>query len=193
MSNAEIPRNWADRLVSKGFTDGRFKEDVPSLRALASAMGVHTSTVSKIIQGKSTPTASNVTALVNQLGGDVAEWLGVEYHGPWVPPDDSVLLDPRQRKALEELIVSITSRKGSGDVESAAQKIDDEAGTQTSTQKTDGPDDDDLGGVTQFRPRRPSGPPNADELSEPDASIKPAADDVIPDDDEELGGSDQRE
>lgn len=69
------------------------------------------------------------------------------------------------------------------------QKEGGDDGTQTSTQKTDGPDDDDLGGVTSLRPRGPSGPPNADELSEPGERLPSAADRVNPDVDEELGGS----
>jgi hypothetical protein len=74
-------------------------------------------------------------------------------------------------------------------IEALSRKVGMTHGSQASTQKTEGPDDDDLGGVTPFRPRRPSGPPSAGELSEPNESVEPAADDVIPDDDEEPGGS----
>lgn len=130
MSSKELPARWGKRLIDKGFTDPRFKAPTPSMSALASKLDIHTSTVSNAIFGRTEPDIATVNALVAELGEDVAEWLGIQHFGYWDPPESSTLLDPRQRKALEELIVSITSKKESGDVAPAAEKIDNEVEAQ---------------------------------------------------------------
>lgn len=120
VSSNEIPEHWADRMVAKGFTDPRYRQDVPSMSALASKTGLHTSTISATIKGLREPTAETINALVAELGEDVAGWLGVPYHGEWKPPAASTLLTPRQRKALDELIVSMTVKELMGNAEHPA-------------------------------------------------------------------------
>lgn len=102
---------WATRLVERGFTDPRYTHDVPSLSRLAEACGMHTSTVSAAIKGTGRkPSAETVAALVRELGDDVAGWLGEATVRPWSPPAEASLLTDRQRRAVEELIRSMTER-----------------------------------------------------------------------------------
>lgn len=114
MSGREVPEPWATRLVEKGFTDGRSQKVArPSMSNLADAIGVHTTTVAAAIFRERQTKADVIVDLVNALGPDVAEWLGVPYHGPWTPPAVSSLLTERQRKALEEIINVMTEREES--------------------------------------------------------------------------------
>lgn len=107
-----MPEHWARRLVEKGYTDRRSRQPVPSMKALAEDIGLHPSTVSDLIHGRREPVAENVARLAEKLGADVAEWLGVSYRGRWEPPAESSMLTIRQRRALEELIVSMTTEGG---------------------------------------------------------------------------------
>ena len=111
VSNEAVPEPWASRLIEKGYTDGRYAHDVPSLSKLAGDIGVHTSTVSNAINGKRRAAADTVRRLAEALGDDVAVWLGTEHAGPWHPPAAASLLTGRQRKAIEELIYSMTERQ----------------------------------------------------------------------------------
>lgn len=125
--NTEIPEPWASRMIDRGFTDPRYKHDVASMSALAASVGLHTSTISGTIRGKRAAKAETVNALVAALGDDVAGWLGAEHHGAWQPPAASALLTPRQRKALNELILSMTSERGEGHAGPAPMTSDDGA------------------------------------------------------------------
>lgn len=111
VSSKEVPEPWASRMVSKGFTDRRSDADVPSMRRLAESLDIHTSTISAAIHGTRTPSAGTIVALAEALGPDAAEWLGARYRGAWSPPSASALLTDRQRKAIEELINSMTERE----------------------------------------------------------------------------------
>lgn len=127
VSSNGLPERWSKRLIEKGYTDPRFKEPMPSMSALGDKIGKHPSTISNAIQGKTEPDVETINALVNELGKDVAGWLGVKHFGPWAVPESATLLTPRQRKALEELIVSITSREeGSEHGKRSAKKSGDE-------------------------------------------------------------------
>lgn len=106
--STEIPEPWATRMVERGYTDRRSGGQGPGMGALAEATGLHTSTISEAINGRRTPSPKTVNELVDKLGEDVAEWLGVKYFGPWTPPAAVTALTRRQRKALEELIVAMT-------------------------------------------------------------------------------------
>lgn len=121
VSSNDLPEKWARRLVDKGFTDRRSNKPVPSVSALAEATGLHPTTIGSLIHGKREPNVETVSALVEALGSDVAEWLGMKFHGKWNPPAESLMLTPRQRKALEELIVSMTTEGGGERVRSAAK------------------------------------------------------------------------
>lgn len=109
MSNEAVPEPWASRLIEKGYTDGRYAHDVPSLSKLAGDIGVHTSTVSNAISGKRRAKADTVRRLAEVLGDDVAVWLGTEHAGPWQPP-------PAPGAAAATRLAEVfTARPGGGD------------------------------------------------------------------------------
>lgn len=107
---SKVPEPWASRLVERGFTDRRSaNSSTPSVGALADALDLNTTTITEAISGKRRPNPTTVAMLMNALGRDVADWLGLDYHGPWTPPPEAALLTSRQRKALDELIRSMTA------------------------------------------------------------------------------------
>lgn len=160
MSGRDVPEPWATRLVEKGFTDGRSpKVARPSMKNLAESIGVHTTTVTAAIFRERQTKADVIVALVNALGADVAEWLGVQYHGPWNPPAASSLLTDRQRKALEELIGSMTERE-----EQAHGKAAPTSRAEVSSAKKRG--------LARTRTRRPTSP-EPDEQSPGDTRSDP--------------------
>lgn len=113
----ELPQQWAERLIARGFTDRRSTTPRPSLGALAEATGLHISTLSSAITGKRQPSMGTVNRLVKALGADVAEWLDLPRMSPWTPPAAASLLTDRQRKAIDELILAMTEQKaGEGHV-----------------------------------------------------------------------------
>lgn len=111
MSSNEIPEPWRSRLIERQFTDPRYSDDRPSLSRLANAMDMHTSTVASAIYGRRRASEETVAGLVKHLGEDVAAWLDRTAPRPWTPPAESALLTDRQRKAVEELIKSMTERQ----------------------------------------------------------------------------------
>ena len=129
MSSKDVPEPWATRMVERGFTDPRYAQDRPSMSRLAESLDIHTSTVSAAIRGTRRTSPETVVALAEALGDDVAEWLGVEYHGKWQPPPASSLLTDRQRKAIEELINSMTERQEQHRG-NTAPIVDEEAATE---------------------------------------------------------------
>ena len=112
-------------MVERGYTDRRSGKSGPGMGALSDATGLHTSTISRAIFGRGSTDQKTVNLLVEKLGDDVAEWLGVQYHGPWEPPAAASALNPRQRKALEELIVSMTEGGEVHELRTAANKKPD--------------------------------------------------------------------
>lgn len=96
-------------MVKAGMVDTRTGK--PSLNAWKRESGVHTSTISKFIQGANTRT-SNVRKLADALGvpvGEVFEMAGRSQPDLWEPPAVSESLTQRQRAALNELILAFTS------------------------------------------------------------------------------------
>lgn len=71
-----------------------------------------------------------------------AAWGRSAPHGPYVPPQEAVLLDDRQRRAVDELIRSIVAAKGSRHgVEATPQpRTPGEAAESEKTQAADGRD-----------------------------------------------------
>lgn len=123
MSSDELPQQWADRLVERGFTDRRSNRAVPSLSALAERTGIHASTLSAAMRGQRNASTRVTNLLVRELGSDVARWLGRgPALGPYDPPAEASLLTSRQRKAVTELIRAIVEQRAEvvGDERDAA-------------------------------------------------------------------------
>lgn len=111
MSSNEVPEPWRTRLVERDFTDPRYADDRPSIRRLGAAIGVHPSTISNAISGRTRASEETVARLVDALGADVADWLGRSRPREWMPPAEAALLTDRQRRAVEEIIKSMTERQ----------------------------------------------------------------------------------
>jgi transcriptional regulator with XRE-family HTH domain len=124
----ELPPQWADRLIARGFTDRRSATARASLSALADATGLHVSTLSSTINGKRHPSMGTVTRLVEALGADVAQWLGLPALKPWTPPPAAALLTERQRRAIDALILAMTEHPAGEGHEPTASNPDDDLG-----------------------------------------------------------------
>lgn len=131
MSTADIPERWARRIVQHGYV--RTRGSGPNLSAFAEDIGIHTSTLTNALRGgPREPDADTIAKIVGALGQDTAAWFGVERVEPWKPPASSALLTDRQRKALAELIESMTGRgeehaRSSSIAPPAVSSADDEA------------------------------------------------------------------
>lgn len=107
MSTAEIPEEWARRIMQRGYV--RTRGSGPNLNALAQDVGLHTSTLTNALRGGSrAPAPGTIAKIVAALGPDTAAWFGLERVEPWEPPESAALLTARQRKALTELIDAMT-------------------------------------------------------------------------------------
>jgi len=133
-----IPEPWATAIVAAGYKDPRFDEPTPSLRALGEAAHLHTTTVSRMVQGKGVAKVENVAAVAEALGVDVrsvSEWVRqaraeVE---PYVPPAEADLLTRRERDALTELIRAVTESRRAGDVQAPMKQAPVSGATGVST------------------------------------------------------------
>lgn len=136
MSTAEIPEEWARRIVQRGYV--RTRGSGPNISALADDIGLHTSTVSNALKGGLRgPNAETIAKIVQALGPDTAAWFGVERVETWDPPASSALLTDRQRKALTELIESMTERGGERARSAPMNQADQESATDDGTTDSD--------------------------------------------------------
>lgn len=95
--------------MQKGYR--RERGEGPNYSAFAGAIGVHTSTVMNALRGGPRKAdASTIRKIVKELGDDTAAWFDLQKVEPWEPPASAALLTDRQRKALTELIDSMTER-----------------------------------------------------------------------------------
>lgn len=108
---SSMPEHWERRLVDRGFTDRRSAKGGASISALAEKCGLGVTTVSNAIFGRTETSPTVIKALVDELGEDVARWLGVTYGGEWKPPAAAVLLTDRQRDAIDFLILAMTEQR----------------------------------------------------------------------------------
>lgn len=138
MNSAAIPEPWATRMIERGYTDKRRKDDVASLRSLSEATDLHASTISDIVHGRRRPGTDTIAILVNALGVDVQDWVdAIVELGPYQPPAESALLTKSQRDALTTLIRSIAAEQrkaGGGHADGSASNTG--AGATLATQYT---------------------------------------------------------
>ena len=105
----ETPERWQKAMDRAGLS---------SMRRLAAAVGVHTSTISAMIHGDRDTSPETVAKVAEVLGVDVvrvSRWVGQArtVAAPYQPPAEAALLTARQRKAVDELIRSMTEREES--------------------------------------------------------------------------------
>lgn len=105
----QLPEPWATALVTAGYTDPRYRDDRPSLGALAEAAGLHTTTVSRMVHGRGNAKHENVVAVAEALRVDVVEvssWVrqARTEEAPYEFPSEVHLLSRREQDAITELI-----------------------------------------------------------------------------------------
>lgn len=131
---SQIPEPWATAIVRAGFTDPRFSDDRPSLGALADKAGIHTTTVSRMVNGVGTARQRNVAAVADALGVDVvtvSAWVrqARSESEPYEAPEEVNLLTRREQEALTELIRAIAETRRVGEGDGNAAPMNDAEGT----------------------------------------------------------------
>lgn len=114
MNTSDLPDQLKRAMTTAGLVDPR--RDTPSLSAWGREAGVHTSTISKYVQGGNAH-PSSVRKMADALGVSVSELSSMTGRGsqePWTPPSGTERLTVRQRAALNELIASFTDTQGEG-------------------------------------------------------------------------------
>ncbi|WP_408925902.1 helix-turn-helix domain-containing protein [Corynebacterium sp. YSMAA1_1_F7] len=108
-SQAIITGVWFTAFKKAGMVDPRTGE--PSLQALSRETGVHPSSLSRIVTGRTkAPRLATVQAIAKALNTDVitvAGWIGMTWASApevWEPPEEAALMNTRQREIVEELI-----------------------------------------------------------------------------------------
>lgn len=103
---SDLPDPWATWAARVGAR--------PSRTGIGERAGVPASTISRLIQGRTTP--ATVEAVAAALRVSAREVLlaatGDDGLGPWVPPLESHLLDAHEREALNLLIQRLASKRG---------------------------------------------------------------------------------
>ena len=116
-----LPEPWEDLLVSSGFyRHDRTRKDgskIASLRALAEDSGVHPSSLSSMMSGKTrNPAPVTVTKTAESLGMNEIEFrrlvgLSARQPRPWTPPEYADLMTPKQRSVVESIIREFVREK----------------------------------------------------------------------------------
>lgn len=114
----EIPEPWASSMIAAGFVDGRYKASNarPSARALAEAVGVHTSTITRMFAGSASTDHQTVSDVADALGKsrvEVTQWVlqSRSVEQDWTPPAAVHQLTQREQEALTELINAIAAAR----------------------------------------------------------------------------------
>lgn len=114
----EIPEPWASAMVESGFVDGRVRTGParPSTRSLASASGVHATTIARMIAGEVETDHQNVVRVAKALRLSpvtVSQWVGQARteRAPWEPPASVHQLTRREQSALSELINAMAAAR----------------------------------------------------------------------------------
>lgn len=105
--NTDIPKRLADAMRQAGLVNPR--NDTASRNAWSTASGVHTSTISRWLNGGNMR-GDNAQALADALGVTVQEMFRLaglnETSAPWTPPKGTESLTQRQKAALSELVLA---------------------------------------------------------------------------------------
>jgi len=125
MAYSNVPEPWASAMDAVGAVSPQTGR--PSLNALGQRAGVHTTTVSNLVQGRTRePDLDTVTKLARALRKPVrvvASWVGINWveDRPYVPPKEADLLDAGDRELVDTLIRSLARQKTGMSPEEAAE------------------------------------------------------------------------
>lgn len=132
---AELPEPWNTAAEQAGVRQ--------TYRGIGEKAGISHVTVRRLItEGRtSQATIRKVAQALSVDSATIHDWaeLAVSEWGPWDPPKESQLLNPRARAALEELILAIAEGGQQGWLDAGGSEDDDPTGGLTIVP---GPDDD---------------------------------------------------
>lgn len=115
MASSNVPEPWASAMESVGATNPQTGR--ASLNALGHRAGVHTTTISHLVQGKTqAPDLDTIVKLAQALRKPtrvVASWVGIDWadNRPYVPPKEADLLNETERELINKLIRTIAKLK----------------------------------------------------------------------------------
>lgn len=115
--NDDIPEPWHSAMLDAGLIDGRTRRNPrPSYRALATAVGVSTTTITRMVAGDVDTGSETVAAVARRLGRtpvEVSQWVNQARSvvSDWTPPAAVHELTEREQRALTELIMSMAAAK----------------------------------------------------------------------------------
>lgn len=113
MAARQVPEPWLTAMLEANLGDPRNGQ--PSFNALARKAGIASSTLWRIVDRQikdvRVDTIENLAEALNKKPDIVARWVGQAWENvsdEYVPPREANLLTLRQRKAVDELIKSMT-------------------------------------------------------------------------------------
>lgn len=115
MATSNVPEPWATAMEAVGATNPQTGR--ASMNALGHRAGVHTTTVSHLIQGKTqAPDLDTIAKLAQALRKPtrvVASWVGIDWveNKPYVPPREADLLNQSERELIDRMIRTIAKLK----------------------------------------------------------------------------------
>lgn len=139
----EVPEPWATAMRDAGVVDKRWGN--PSWSELARRVGVHTSTLTNMVDGKHRTRVEAIAKVATELRKDPAEisaWIGAgtTVGEPYAPPAESRLLSDAEKSALDVLIKAMAASKTGGvehgERDSTPTKTGDATVTELPTRST---------------------------------------------------------
>lgn len=136
MKRSDVPEPWASAMLDARVVDPRYGR--PSWSALAREVGVHTSTITAMVNGTretSPEIIERVAIALRQTPRTISQWLNVvEVREAYEPPEESRYLTDAERAAISALISAIAAERKAGD-QGAEQRS-----TPSTTEGSTGPD-----------------------------------------------------
>ncbi|PBC38556.1 hypothetical protein CJ179_38840 [Rhodococcus sp. ACS1] len=106
-----------------------------SMNALAEISGVHATTIQRIVYGRAIgprgvakDTIEKLAEALNKKPSTIAKWVGQQWAAddPYVAPPEASILGPRQRKAVDEMIMALVELQKRVPVKGEGKEEDDD-------------------------------------------------------------------
>ncbi|MFF8876140.1 helix-turn-helix domain-containing protein, partial [Streptomyces massasporeus] len=115
MAAMDVPEPWASAMENVGAVSPQTGR--ASLNRLAEKAGVHATTISNLIKGRTRlPDMETITQIATALKKRpqvVASWLNLSWDEPtpYEPPAEAMLMDPTERETVDRVIRAIVRHK----------------------------------------------------------------------------------